>query len=150
MRAAEVMTTSVQTVSPTLSAGEAWELMRRKSIRHLVVTSDSRIVGVLSSRDAGGRLGASVRARATVADLMTAAVVTVAPDTPIRKIANVMRGRSIGCVPVTDGRRLMGIVTISDLLELLGRGIDRPLASTRHELHHRVPHRKGRRAVGVW
>ena len=44
----------------------------------------------------------------------------------VRVVANRMRGRSIGCVPVVDRERLIGIVTVSDLLEALGRGIDRP------------------------
>lgn len=150
MRVAEVMTRDVQTVSPGTPAAEAWELMRRKGIHHLVVMSGSEVMGVLSDRDAGGRRGASVRARSNVAGLMTTSVVTTDPDATIRRIANVMRGRTIGCVPVIDGKRLVGIVTAADLLELLGRGIDRPAKPSRHGLHHRAPHRKGKGAFGVW
>jgi acetoin utilization protein AcuB len=151
MRAAEIMTKDVQTVPASMPAAQAWELMRRKRIHHLVVAAGSEIVGVLSERDAGGRSGSSLRARSSVAGLMTTAVVTVAPDATIRKIANLMRGRTIGCVPVVQGRRLMGIVTISDLLDLLGRGVGRPAKATRHDLHYRVPHRRVKRgAFGVW
>lgn len=150
MRVAEVMTEGVQTVPPTLPAVDAWELMRRKDIRHLVVTAGSQVVGVLSDRDAGGRGGASIRARSTVADLMTAAVVTIEPRAPVRKAANLMRGRTIGCIPVTEGKRLVGIVTVSDLLALLGRGVDRPTKAVRRGLDHRVPHRKMNLPSGVW
>jgi len=150
MRVTEVMTKEVQTVRPGLPAVDAWELMRRKGIHHLVVMADSKVMGVLSDRDAGGRSGASIRARSTVADLMTTAVVTTDPEATIRKIANVMRGRTIGCVPVISGKHLVGIVTASDLLELLGRGIDRPAKPQRHALRYRAPHRKGKRAYGVW
>ncbi len=150
MRAAEVMTKDVQKISPDASAADAWELMRRKRIRHLVVMADSQVAGVLSDRDAGGRAGASLRARSRVADLMTRSVVTVEPRATIRSIANLMRGRPIGCVPVMNGRRLVGIVTVSDLLQLLGRGGDRPTRPARRGLHHRVPHRKGRGAFGMW
>ena len=131
MRVAEVMTEGVQTVPPTMPAVDAWELMRRKRIRHLVVTTGSSVVGVLSDRDAGGRSGGALRSLSTVADLMTSHVVTIEPTATIRKVANLMRGRTIGCIPVTQGKRLVGIVTVSDLLELLGRGIDRP-AVLRH------------------
>lgn len=152
MRVAEVMTKGVQTVSPSTSAVEAWELMRRKGIRHLVVKADSGVMGVLSERDVVGRGGASVRARSTVAELMTTRVVTVGPTATIRKIANLMRGRTIGCVPVIDGKRLVGIVTVSDLLDLLGRGIERRARPERHALHYRAPHRKHRQETtfGVW
>ena len=150
MRVADVMTKGVQTVAPSLPAIEAWELMRRKGIHHLVVAADSKVMGVLSDRDAGGRSGASVRARSSVADLMTASVVIVDPQATVRKIANLMRGRTIGCVPVVDGKGLVGIVTVSDLLELVGRGLGRPEKPPRHALHYRVPHRKRKGASGVW
>ena len=150
MRVAEVMTRNVQTVTPDTAAVDAWELMRRRGIHHLVVVTDSRVMGVLSDRDAGGRNGASLRARSRVAALMTTAVVTTDPHATIRRIANLMRGRSIGCVPVVQGQHLVGIVTVSDLLEVLGRGVARPARPPRWPLHHRVPHRKRRGAFGIW
>ena len=60
--------------------------------------------------------------------------------------------------PVADGsdvvgvlsERLVAIVTVSDLLEALGRGIDRPAKGTRPMVTHRVPHRKQRRAGSAW
>jgi CBS domain-containing protein len=64
MRVAEVLTEDVQTISPDSAAVDAWESMRRKGIHHLVVMFDSRVTGVLSDRDADGRSGASIRARA--------------------------------------------------------------------------------------
>ena len=150
MRVSEVMTDGVRTVAPTTPAAEAWDLMRRYGIRHLIVTDGSDVVGVLSSRDAGGRRGASLRAGAKVADLMTPNVVSIPKTAPVKKAASLMRGRTIGCIPVTDGRRLVGIVTVSDLLDLLGRGVDRPARPDRRTLSHRVPHRKTHGAFGVW
>lgn len=150
MRALEVMTEAVQTVPPTMTADQAWEIMRQQGIRHLVVMSGREILGVLSQRDAGGRSGVSVRSGRTVADLMTTRVATVASSDTVRSIANVMRGRTIGCVPVLDRGRLVGIVTLSDLLELLGRGVDRPAKPARRLATPRVPHRKNRRVRAAW
>jgi CBS domain-containing protein len=150
MRVAEIMTEGVQTVPPTMPASDAWELMRNKQIHHLVVTTGSEVVGVLSVRDAGGRSGASIRERSLVADLMTPEVVTIEPTAPVRKVANLMRGHTIGCIPVTHRHRLVGIVTVSDLLNLLGRGIERPAKAGHRVQHHRVPHRKMNRSSGVW
>ena len=150
MRVAELMTTNVQAISPEASAAEAWELMRRKDIHHLVVLADSKVIGVLSSRDAGGRSGAALRDRSRVRDLMTASVVSVDPTTTARRVANLMRGRAIGCVPVLEGERLVGILTVSDLLELVGGGVGRPARPPRRGLHHRVPHRGKKGAFGMW
>ncbi|HET7217022.1 MAG TPA: CBS domain-containing protein [Vicinamibacterales bacterium] len=146
------MTAEVKTVSPDSAADAAWEKMRSTGVHHLVVTKASRIVGLISDRDAGGTKGTAMRKGRTVAELMTAAPVTVKPDTPVRKAANLMRGRSIGSLVVTDGKgRLSGIVTVSDLLELLGRGIERPVVeSKRWTLKHRSPHRKLHVSASRW
>lgn len=150
MRVAEVMTESVQTVPATMPVAQAWELMRRKRIHHLIVMAGSEILGVLSERDAGGRASAGIRAGAIVAELMTTRVATIEPDATVRKAANLMRGRTIGCLPVVDGGRLVGIVTISDLLELVGGGIGRPGHGARAAVHYRVPHRKQRTGKRAW
>ena len=66
MRVTEVMTKEVQTIRPQARASDAWEQMRRHGIHHLVVMENSRIVGVISDRDAGGRKGAGARAESRV------------------------------------------------------------------------------------
>ena len=142
MRVFEIMNAGVQNVPPTLAASEAWELMRRSAIHHLVVKQGPAILGVISDRDLGSRRGESVRAGRSVADLMSDGVVTIDANATVRQAANRMRGRSIGCMPVTRSGRLVGMVTVSDLLELLGRGIDRPALKIRPNLHFRVPHRR--------
>ena len=61
MRVQDVMTEHVQSISPTSAAEDAWELMRKGDFHHVVVTRGAQVAGILSDRDAGGRLGASVR-----------------------------------------------------------------------------------------
>jgi CBS domain-containing protein len=151
MRVGEVMTEGVKTIAPTARADDAWNTMRLNRIHHLVVCEGRRVLGVLSERDAGGRRGAAVRMNTMVADLMTAPAVTCEPTTTVRQAANMMRGRSIGCLVVVDGGRPVGIVTVSDLLGLLGHGGDRgAVTTTRRPLSHRVPHRKARGVVRAW
>jgi CBS domain-containing protein len=127
MRLSEIMAAMVETVPPDLPADIAWELLRRRRIHHLVVTAGHQVVGVISERDLGGRSGASIRQGRTVADLMTTGAVTATPTTTVKQAANLLRGRSIGCLPVVRGARLIGIITVSDLLELIGRGAARPV-----------------------
>ena len=151
MRVREVMSTNVKTVAAGMPATEAWGWMRAERIHHLVVVNGTAIAGVFSDRDAGGPKGAAVRNGRIVGELMTAAVVTVTPEASVQRVANLMRGRSIGCVVVTEKGRLAGIVTASDLLDLLGRGAVRPLPIARRAaLNYRAPHRKRHKAYGVW
>ena len=123
MRVQDVMTEAVQTIPPTSAAEDAWELMRRGGFHHVVVTRASQVVGILSDRDMGGRQGASMRRGHTVEELMTRSVVTVGPTTTVRKAANLMRGRSIGCVVVTDRGRVVGIVTVATCWNCLGAAV---------------------------
>jgi acetoin utilization protein AcuB len=151
MRVQDVMTTGVRTIAPTAAAEDAWNIMRLHRIHHLVVTSENRPIGVLSDRDTGGRRGAAVRMNNTVGDLMTAPAVTAEPAMTVRQAANVMRGRSIGCLVVVESDHAIGIVTVSDLLELVGRGLDRGVAASRRwTLKHRAPHRKSKKAPAAW
>ncbi|MGE3511753.1 MAG: HPP family protein [Vicinamibacterales bacterium] len=151
MRARDIMTKGVLATPSGTPAEEAWQMMRGQGIHHLLVGSATRPVGILSERDLGGRAGAALRKAHVVEDLAARDIVSVPENETVRKIANTMRGRSIGCVLVNDGRRTTGIITVSDLLALLGRGVERPAqAVARRGLHHRVPHRKRSRGDGTW
>jgi len=88
MRLTEIMRKAVETVSPSIPAGDAWQLMQLRRIHHLVVMNEHRVVGIFSDRDAGGMRGEGVRKDRAVADLMTPQVVTALPTTTIRRLAN--------------------------------------------------------------
>jgi predicted transcriptional regulator/ribosome-associated translation inhibitor RaiA len=120
------MTTEVVSIGPGEAANTAWSRMNREGIRHLVVTEGKRLLGVLSERDLGGRHGGDVRRGRVVGDLMTPQVAVATPDTTLRQAANLMRGRLIGCLPVVDDGRVVGIATATDVLGELGRGSSRP------------------------
>ena len=129
MRVMDVMSTPARTVTPADTASAAWEQMRLHRIRHLVVVQQSQILGVLSATDLGGPHGDSVRSGRLVADLMSDHVVRATPETTVREVANLMRGHVIDCLPIVKGRTLAGVVTSLDLLDLIGRGADRPVAT---------------------
>ena len=140
MRVQDMMTRRVQTITAAEPVGAAVERMRRSRIRHLVVMRDGKPAGIVSSGD--------VRALDSVGDrrvdeIMTAPAVTATPEMTVRKAANLLRGRSIGCLPVVEDGSLVGIVTTSDLLERIGRGAERPVTrGKRWILKGRGPRRK--------
>jgi len=133
------MSTPVATIAATASVAQARETMKREGIHHLVIGGGRNLAGVVSARDLIG-----ARATDTVGDVFTEAVATATPRTTVREAANLLRGRTIGCLPVVDGGRVVGIVTISDLLDLVGKGAERPVArAERASLTKRGP-RKAR------
>jgi CBS domain-containing protein len=127
------MTTPVHTIAATADASLAWNQMQLHRVRHLVVAGpDGRAIGVVAASDLGGKRGDAMRVGRQVHDLMTERLVTATPDTTIREAANLMRGHAVNCLPVFEGTKLRGIVTALDLLELLGKGAERPV-----QLHER-------------
>ena len=122
MKVRDIMRTNVETVDQEELAETAYNRMRVRRIRHLIVLSDSEIVGVLSERDLGGKDREAMRLSHKVLNFMTPYAVRAKPEMPVKQAAKLMRGWSIGCLPVVDRTRLVGIVTVSDLLDLVAKG----------------------------
>lgn len=150
MRIFEAMSEQVRTVRPGMGAAEAWHFMHTNGIHHLVVTDNATVVGVVSDRDISPRRRPPAASGTTVADVMSAPVATIERDQTIRKAANLMEGRTIGCLPVLDHGQLVGIITTADLLRLLGQGGERPVHNARPTLTHKVPHKKTHVGTGRW
>lgn len=119
MRIGDLMSHPVRTVPPHATADQAWELMQRERFHHLVVSSDGSIVGVISARDLAS---AAQRRGRSVGQLMSAPAITTGPEVSIKRAAAMLRGRNIGCLPVLERGCVVGIVTVSDLLELIATG----------------------------
>ena len=143
MRICEIMTEPIETVAPSMPLDQAAGLMRALRVHHLVVKDGSKIRGVLSPRDLP-RPGAA-HDGGVVRDVMSLNIATIDEGETVRKAANLMRGRSISCLVATRNGRMAGIVTVSDLLDLLGKGGERRVANVRASLHYRVPHQKQHR-----
>ncbi len=127
MRVKEWMSGSLTTTGPKTSVSEARELMRRKVIRHLLVTEGERLVGIVTDRDIRLNLPSPATSlsvweinylltKLTVGDVMTKAVITVEPERPIEEAARLMLERRIGALPVLSEGGLVGILTETDLL----------------------------------
>ena len=148
MRARDIMDTRFHTLRPDQSIAEAVKTFHdvsaaeRKKIFGLMVTDErNRLVGMLSMYDillfvrpkhAGlwGEMedlplqeafdGLLERVKTVrVSDIMTADVVTIAPDTHAMVIADLMIKQHIRRLPVVDGKEIVGIVYISDLFNQL-------------------------------
>lgn len=122
------MTDTVMTLERGSSVAELLELLAERDIRHVpVVDADGDLVGLVTDRDVlRGVLGDTqvdlppdlrdqVRSARTVDTIMSTEVMSVAPDQPLAEAAGLMLENKIGCVPVTEGSRLVGILTESDL-----------------------------------
>ena len=129
MKVGELMTgTNLITARPDTPVLDARQMMLKAKIRHLLVTEDDgRLVGIVTDRDIRLNLPSQATSlsvweinhlltKLTVGEVMTRAVITIRPDRDAREAAVLMLDHAIGALPVTDGGRLVGIVTEADIL----------------------------------
>lgn len=160
----ERMTREVLTASPEMTLADALAITREHGIRHLPVTAEGRLVGVVTDRDlrmalpppwAGQRdeqrreLG-----ERTVAELMVPEeeTITVPPTMLVEDAARIFYQNKVGCLPVLEEGRVVGILTATDLLRTF---VDLLMAHGRSSrIEVRMPNRPGElarvvRLIGV-
>jgi len=132
MKVRELMTGAPITVSPDTSVFDARRLMLKERIRHLLVTDDRRLVGIITDRDIRLNLPSQATslsmwevnyllAKLTVGQVMTKSVIIIGPDREARAAAQLMLEHKVGALPVLDGEVLIGILTETDILRAFAR-----------------------------
>lgn len=128
----DVMQYPVYTTTADTPLLSALQTMQKHDVRHLPVLQNDQLVGVVTDRDLRFATSplhtAPVEANVTVASVMAADPITAGPRDPIEEAARLMRTKKIGCLPVLDGNALVGIVTVTNLLDAVIRmtGLEKP------------------------
>lgn len=110
----------VVTISMTDRIADAIELLNKHNIGALVVSGpDGQVTGILSERDIIRRLTGDSTALMfrTVAECMTRDPYTCSPDTGIEELMQMMTNKRIRHMPVIDGKKLVGVVSIGDVVK---------------------------------
>ncbi|NQZ56945.1 MAG: CBS domain-containing protein [Lentisphaeraceae bacterium] len=124
----DIMTSKVFTVRMNDTLEEIEELMKEKGIRHLFVTENDQLVGVVSAADIKRRKSfwagtdfSTNREEYTLSlkahQMMTRKIIKISPSTSLVEALDYIIDNSIHCLPVTEGEsNLCGVVTDTDLL----------------------------------
>lgn len=125
------MKTNLLTVSPETSVFKARELMDGHKVSHLPVTDGkARLLGIVTDRDLKEAWASSATTlsvheltyalqRLAIHDVMTKNVITATPDMTIERAGRIILDYKIGALPVLKHDRLVGIITTTDLMDLL-------------------------------
>lgn len=135
LKVRDVMSSDPTTLKRNEKLTLADDIMRLGRIRHLPVLDDEGqfLVGIVSQRDLfrdalaqalgyGRHAQRKILDTLSVKDVMTADVITTSPGTPLVEAARLLSERKIGCLPVVESGRLVGILTEGDFVTLIARG----------------------------
>jgi CBS domain-containing protein len=135
----QLMTEAAVTDSPDDTLAEASAKMRGEQTGSLLIMEGDRLMGIVTERDvlrtvAEGQDPKSV----SLTDVMTTDVVTITPDTQLKEAAEIMFQKWFRHLPVvTEEGKVVGIVSLRDLLALVAEGMQEPAtlqALTGHKL----------------
>ena len=136
MNVEDIMTTNVRTVSSDKKLGEVVSLMCIYRYSGIPVVDDGKLIGTVSESDILGRMIPKLEdlmsgmsnvdydaqlnqysdvVSITVRDVMTPVVISVKPDMHILQAASMMVGRKFRRIPVADGDKLLGMVSMGDV-----------------------------------
>lgn len=143
MYVGRVMRRELVTVTPDISLVKAKDMMAEKLIEHLlVVGKGDKLVGIVSDRDLK-RIWASpattlsvhelnyLLKQLTVEAIMVKKIITISPGTTIERAARIMQENRISALPVIEKENLVGIITTTDVMEVLLEAIGINGESTR-------------------
>ena len=127
MKVRDIMVTELVTLHVDEELSLASDIMNLARIRHLPIVEGERLVGIISQRDLFRASLASVMGHdyaetrdhlksVSIRDAMVSKVITVEPDTKIQEAGRIMLEKKIGCLPVIEDGRLVGMVTETDIL----------------------------------
>ncbi|MFN2354370.1 MAG: CBS and ACT domain-containing protein [Desulfopila sp.] len=131
MYVGRIMHTELITVSPTTSLEDASILIKKKKIDHLpVISENGKLVGILSDRDlkqywaspattlSKNELNYLIQ-QVIVEMIMIKTVITISPEYTVERAALIMQENDINALPVVENNQLVGIITSSDVMDVL-------------------------------
>jgi CBS domain-containing protein len=110
---------TVWSIAPQTPVLEAIRLMAEKHIGALLVVQDGELVGIVSERDYARKviLKGHSSAELPVSEIMSSPVTTVSPDDTVHRCMEIITEKRIRHLPVVEKNRLVGIVSIGDLVK---------------------------------
>jgi acetoin utilization protein AcuB len=131
MYVGRIMHTDLVTVPPDTTLVQAKEIIEEKKIKHLlVVDKRETLVGIVSDRDLKKNWASPATAlsahelnyllvKLTVDMIMSKKIITIPPGTTIERAARIMQENRINALPVMEEKKLVGIITTTDVMEVL-------------------------------
>ncbi|MEI2580083.1 chloride channel protein [Scytonema sp. PRP1] len=116
--AADVMQRRVETLSSQMTVEEAVQAFSQSRHRNFPVIEDGKVVGIVTQKDIANMTSQQVDGDTLISEIMTPEPVTVSPTATLAYVLHLLNRYNLSCLPVTENRRLVGIITRSDIIRV--------------------------------
>ncbi len=128
----------VKSVSPDTDTKDAIKLMAKSGISSLLVIKNNQVLGIFSDKDFTCKVVAEDRLSQNIpiSEVMTTPVCAIRPDQKIEEAMSVMTDKRIRHLPVMDGDKLVGLVSIGDLVKYIIKEQQDTIEQLEHYIHY--------------
>ena len=121
----------ILSIAPSASVLDAIKLMAEKGIGALIVMDGETMAGIVTERDYARKVILKGRSshETPVSDIMSTGVISTSPDQTVNICMNVMTDKRIRHLPVVEGNKVIGLVSIGDLVKAI-------IADQKEEIEH--------------
>jgi CIC family chloride channel protein len=124
LTALDVMQPKVEMLSSRMRLEEALQAFSQSSHRTFPVVENSKLVGILTQKDIANLSARGLNSDDLVSRLMTPDPIRIEPDDTLAYVLHLLDRHSISSLPVVEGRRLVGIITRSDIIRVEAAYLD--------------------------
>ncbi len=121
----QVMSKNVLTAEKSTSLQDAANEMNRLNVGCVIVTDESKPVGIVTERDFVTKVAAEGRPLFTeISEVMSSPLITIDPEETIWEASEIMKEKLIHKLPVIENERIVGVITTSDIVRISSVGSD--------------------------
>ena len=125
MTVADVMTKSVVSVDASITVNEAAKMMEDAKVGAVIVMENNTPVGIVTDRDFAVKVAAhAYMISSPVKQIMSSPLFSINSDESVRTAADLMHDRGIRKLPVIDDGKVVGIITATDIVNLLAVSVE--------------------------
>ena len=128
----------VKSISPDTEAKDALKTLAKDNISSLLVIDKDQVIGIFTEKDFTCKVVVEDRIgdKVNVSEIMTAPVCAIRPDQSVEDAMSVMTKKRIRHLPVMDGDKLVGLVSIGDLVKAIIKEQKETIEQLEHYIHY--------------
>ncbi|WP_088241690.1 chloride channel protein [Calothrix rhizosoleniae] len=124
LTAADVMQRRVETISSQITFVEAVQALSRSRHRNLPVVDRGTLVGIISQKELANYTDNSLVESIPISEIMFPSPMTAIPTATLAHILHLLNRYNLSCLPVTEGKHLVGMITRSDIIRATADHLD--------------------------